>query len=185
MVAEPRREEMEKENKNIYAKGDCVGMRGLLPVDGTRGSEAAYEAMGIKLGELLVEDSIFRLANLPVGWKLVSTDHSMWFELVDDKDRIRANVFYKASHDRDAFINLTPRFSLDGSSYYEERTVAVLDGKTVIHRVLWKKQADTTNSLTENLRANYKVKMAAVKMACAWLDKKYPQWRDRTAYWNE
>ena len=44
---------------------------------------------------------------MPNGWKKQATDHSMWSELIDDKGKVRATIFYKAAfYDQRAFLNL-------------------------------------------------------------------------------
>lgn len=70
-----------------------------------------YEKMGI---EIIDEyDDLFWNVKLPEGWKIKATDHTMWNELRDNKDRKRAIFFYKAAfYDRDAFIRFETRFNL-------------------------------------------------------------------------
>src|SRR5690606_20876468 len=70
-----------------------------LPVEIINGTEAHLLSMGIELGPLPTgdEDPLFRNAGLPDGWKLKATEHAMWSQLVDDKGRKRASVFYKAA----------------------------------------------------------------------------------------
>ena len=57
------------------------------------------------------DDELFNDVTLPAGWQLVATEHSMWSELLDDRGRTRANVFYKAAfYDRRADMRLTLRY---------------------------------------------------------------------------
>jgi hypothetical protein len=54
-----------------------------------------------------------RSVKLPEGWHIKATDHSMWSNLVDDKGRNRASIFYKAAfYDREAFLSFNRRFSM-------------------------------------------------------------------------
>lgn len=80
-----------------------------------------YEKMGIKvIGEY---DDLFYNVQLPEGWKVEATEHSMWNNLLDDKGRKRASFFYKAAfYDRDAFINFNIRFKISReiADYNEE-----------------------------------------------------------------
>lgn len=70
-----------------------------------------YEAMGIKVIGQTKGDEMFLDVVLPAGWKKKGTGHSMWSELLDDKNRIRATIFYKAAfYDRDSFINFEYRY---------------------------------------------------------------------------
>lgn len=58
-------------------------------------------------------DDLFKNCTLPQGWKKVATDHSMWSNLVDERGRIRASIFYKAAfYDRSAHLSLNKRFSI-------------------------------------------------------------------------
>jgi hypothetical protein len=53
------------------------------------------------------KDPIFCLAELPKGWKKRPTEHSMWSELVDENNVVKAEIFYKAAfYDRSAFMRL-------------------------------------------------------------------------------
>ena len=69
---------------------------------------------GIQKGKPV--DDLFCKATLPIGWNTVSTDHSMWSKLLDNKNRMRGMIFYKGVYyDRDAFINVREHeFSLNG-----------------------------------------------------------------------
>lgn len=66
-----------------------------------------YQSMGIIILDRKKDDDVlFFDVELPKGWKLEPTEHSMWNNLIDDKGEIRANIFYKAAfYDRDAFID--------------------------------------------------------------------------------
>jgi hypothetical protein len=71
-----------------------------------------YQKMGIKVIGPSNGDDLFLNVELPTGWKIEPTDHSMWSELRDNQGRKRAMIFYKAAfYDRDAFINLERRYS--------------------------------------------------------------------------
>lgn len=77
-----------------------------------------YEAMGIKVIGDSKGDKLFLDVELPIGWQIKNTDHSMWNELVDDKGRVRATFFYKAAfYDRDAFINFDRRYNFTMHDY--------------------------------------------------------------------
>ncbi|MFA5166678.1 MAG: hypothetical protein WC449_05335 [Candidatus Paceibacterota bacterium] len=50
------------------------------------------------------QDKLFLNATFPAGWSLQPTNHSMWNQLIDDKGKKMASIFYKAAfYDRDAF----------------------------------------------------------------------------------
>lgn len=121
-----------------------------LPAEGT--VNGRYEgnplfdwgSIGVKIGEPIKNDEIWIEAELPEGWSVKPTDHSMWSDLVDDKGRKRAQIFYKAAfYDRSCSITATRRYStkdiavsdskegrFDGPHY-----CAILDCDEEIHRI--------------------------------------------------
>jgi hypothetical protein len=69
--------------------------------------QLGFTQLGEKTGDL------FRDVVLPPGWKKVPTDHSLWTDLVDDKGRKRASIFYKAAfYDREAFMSFIHRYTI-------------------------------------------------------------------------
>ena len=63
--------------------------------------------LGVVRGEHVDGDEMFVHAELPQGWTKRATDHSMWSELLNEKEERVALIFYKAAfYDRDAFITL-------------------------------------------------------------------------------
>lgn len=65
------------------------------------------EDMGVKFLRESPRDNLFYDVELPKGWAVKPTDHSMWNKLVDDKGTEIASIFFKAAfYDRDAFLNL-------------------------------------------------------------------------------
>lgn len=73
-----------------------------LPIDCPR---QKLEKLGFEFGEKV--DDIFVEVKMPKGWKKLATEHSMWSELIDDKGKVRASIFYKAAfYDRSAFLRL-------------------------------------------------------------------------------
>lgn len=68
-------------------------------------AEEYYEALGIKVLRESKGDKLFYDVVMPKDWSIQHTEHSMWSNLVDNKNRIRATIFYKAAfYDRDAYI---------------------------------------------------------------------------------
>ncbi len=54
-----------------------------------------------------VGDHLFYDVTLPEGWKITPTEHPMWSNLVNNKGKIIANVFYKAAfYDRGAHTHI-------------------------------------------------------------------------------
>ena len=113
---------------------------------------------------------MFQEVILPAGWKKVRTDHSMWSKLVDDKGRERASIFYKAAfYDRSAHMNLVRRFTVDTYKYNNKSVV--LDG-------------GTTELFEHRHNGEYSGGKIARGYCEHWLDENYPEWRDKTAYWD-
>jgi len=131
---------------------------------------AVLEAAGVQFGEVVVGDPLFINASLPNGWKKIATDHSMWSRLVDDKGRERASIFYKAAfYDRNAALSVSTRYSVD-AGYSGDNVVAVKDGNQRIHEL--------------GVGGDYDAKYALREQTEAWLDEKYPDWRNPAAYWD-
>lgn len=147
---------------------------------------AELEKMGVKFGA--DHDDLFVNVTLPAGWKKQATDHSMHSDLLDDKGRKRGSIFYKAAfYDRRADMYLLLRYKVnnyvecdaEGNKLTFDRNrrpthwlTCVMDGETIIHTIGKREDRD------------YKTSDAHREAADAWLDDKFPQWRDATAYWD-
>lgn len=132
------------------------------------------EAIGFKFGADV--DNLFVSCTLPPGWKKQATDHSMHSNLLDDKGRVRAGIFYKAAfYDRRADLNWSRRFRVssyeDGADQDHSRVV-VKDGSTVVYVAGEYKARDY--SACEGLE----------KLARVWLTEQYPNWQDSFAHWD-
>ena len=70
-------------------------------------AQPIMEAWGIVFLGPVPNDALFQYVTLPEGWHKQPTEHSMWSHLLDDKDRKRASIFYKAAfYDRSAQLHL-------------------------------------------------------------------------------
>lgn len=146
--------------------------------------------MGIAFGEPV--DDLFISVQLPSGWTKKATSHSMWSELLDEKGRKRASVFYKAAfYDRDAFVDLVRRFSCgcEPVGGWEKSTNRskwhgfVRDcGETV-----W--QTDETLGPQPEEKEQYLAwsdsRQVLAGKAEDWLNENWPDWKDPLAYWDE
>jgi hypothetical protein len=137
------------------------------------------EAIGIKVIGVTPGDPIFLDVVLPDGWKVQPTDHAMWSRLLDDKDRERAAVLYKAAfYDRSAHMGLTRRFNVrehidgDEEAYYRGKTrqncVMDCDGKVLFVGPKMEGYGQESRDSCEK-----------------WLDENKPNWKDVLAYWDE
>lgn len=89
------------EAQEAQGQRDLVAQQ-LIPIQGA--NEAANK-LGIVLGK--EADDLFFYAELPKGWEIRATDHSMWSDLIDADGKKRAAIFYKAAfYDRKAFIRI-------------------------------------------------------------------------------
>ncbi|MDP3730644.1 MAG: hypothetical protein Q8R14_03860 [Candidatus Omnitrophota bacterium] len=117
-------EKQEKEGQRQLANSE------FLPVEGTS-NDVEWAAIGVKLGQPKAGDPLFRHVTLPPGWKIVPTDHDMWSNLVDDKGRVRAEIFYKAAvYDRRADVRLLPAESIEESQSSEQLPKNIDDSKS-------------------------------------------------------
>ncbi len=146
-------------------------------------SREKLERMGIKFGDDV--DDIFVAAQLPDGWTKKATNHSMWSELLDEKGRRRADIFFKAAfYDRKAHISLCIRFSV---SVYEPCSANgdPMDDCTATHRKGVVKDGDTvihTVGICEF--RDYQAADELERQGYLWLNEHYPEWRDQMAYWD-
>lgn len=169
-----------------------------------------YSKMGIKVFTSSKGDDLFMGVKLPDGWKKESTDHSMWSNLLDDKGRVRATLFYKASfYDRDAFINFNRfiSFRVDRLAFLEN-DYTYIDGECVGRKTPYVGRVTDVNGNvlfeTEHIQCDeefvdykgnkayserYKTKLeiteTELKDSCLnFLKEKYPDYLDLNAYWD-
>jgi hypothetical protein len=141
-----------------------------------------FEKMGFRFGADV--DDLFVTVSMPAGWKKVATNHSMWSDLIDDKGRKRAAIFYKAAfYDRSSHIGLNRRYNL---STYESVNAKgePMENDHTHYAVIIKdcgKEIHRAGIYPEN---DYKACDPLEAQATAWLDEHYPQWKDATAYWD-
>jgi hypothetical protein len=150
----------------------------------------ALEKMGVK--KLNDGDGVLCAAQLPDGWSIEPTDHSMWSSLCDDKGRKRAGIFYKAAfYDRSAHMHLTRRYNAQvrpvggwsaKSNKYEG---VILDGDTAIYT---HPQTVEEPTFDASARAKYMKYLETKDEINAELEtelrKRFPNYEDATAYWD-
>lgn len=146
-----------------------------------------YEKMGIKI--VNEHDNLFYDVELPEGWEIKSTNHTMWNDLVDDKGRTRAKFFYKAAfYDRDAFINFCSRFSFnvghigDSKLGYDEWRATdiqgtIKDGENVIF------QTDCVTPTGDYVEDD-KIEDNLRQILESYMKENYPDYKDINAYWD-
>lgn len=152
-------------------------------------NKAALEAIGFVFGEEI--DDLFVACQLPQGWSIELSDHSMWSHVVDDKGRQRMPIFYKgAFYDRSAFLSVNRRYGIaewraaspdlpeedyrSKEEYLEQqRCMTVVDhDRAVLYHT-----APYTN-------AEYRESDVAREECAAWLAVHYPEYENPFAYWD-
>lgn len=156
-----------------------------LPTDtGAEGKQVikTLQAAGVQFLGVIKSDPIFQKVLLPAGWKLIAAEQLMYLDLLDHKNRKRASIFYKAAaYDRRARMCLQQRYDVvreHEKEYLDNVAVAyVMDGPTVIYTV---GPVPLYNQPLKPSKVGIQVENAAIR----WLNTKFPQWRDRSAYWD-
>ena len=151
-------------------------------------TKAQYEKMGIKIIDEY--DDLFWNVQLPEGWEIKATSHTMWNDLIDDKGRKRASFFYKAAfYDRDAFINFDTRYTtcVDHTADYAEvgyeewrksPTIGhIKDCEEVIYSTATKDSFDDYG-MQDN------VEKAIQEELENYMVEHYPDYKDVNAYWD-
>lgn len=142
------------------------------------------EQMGVKFGEDV--DDLFVKVELPEGWRKVPTDHSMWSKLLDDKDRERASIFYKAAfYDRKAHIFLKRFHSIEFDCLNDEREKVKWNDHTQRQYFVRTANGEVLFSSETLGKDDYESDEKAGKDCRKWLDENRPEWNDVTTYWNE
>lgn len=167
-----------------------------LPKEISHGTRKQFEQMGIVFGE--DQDDLFVYVSLPDGWRKERTDHSMWSRLVDDKNRRRASIFYKAAcYDRRADMQIERRFSVrvepvcgyDEPNYREHPWHCIVKD---CDEVTWSSEEQLESEPIGNSDEQRKAWLAWVdkrknlrELGRAWLEEHYPDWLNPCAYWDE
>lgn len=164
-------------------------------------SANALRSLGIEAGDPFEDDPLFRPVKLPAGWRKEATDHpyGYWTNLLDDKGRERAHIFYKAAfYDRSAHISFMNCIHFTTGRYLrEDRGSEDLPGDD---------DAVVTRKLVgRNMKVLHRVECTAVKQeggyeanrdfwaaedkarreAKAWMEEHYPDYNNPAAYWDD
>lgn len=137
-----------------------------------------YQKFGIEItGEA---DDLFNYVKLPDGWEKRATGHAKHSELIDEKNRVRALIFYKAAfYDRRADHSFCSRLSFtvasfDNPSDYSRDNALIAAYVMDNDRVLWKSEAYNQDQYYQ-----------AKDIATGWLNRNYPDWKNIFAYWDD
>ena len=173
---------------NAIRKQEADGQRSFttsdtLPTRMGEDDRKVLEQAGVVFGNQVRGDEMFTYVTLPAGWKKVPTSHSMWSDLVDDKGRRRAAMFYKAAfYDRSARLNTCRRFNTYMDYDRSDNGVIVkyvTDGGAKVFTT--KEYPYTGEPYSDDYRAQDRAATDEVK---AWLKEHFPNWEDASAYWD-
>lgn len=156
---------------------EAQGQRYTLPTQVSAGGKEALEKSGVKFLAAVDGNPMFQYVELPAGWQKKATDHSMHSDLLDEKGRKRAGIFYKAAfYDRCAHLSVNCRYNFRRDYANAGAGVAiVLDAGEPIY---------TTEPISAEGGRSWEAGDKADAMAKAWLDANYPFWRDASMYWE-
>lgn len=149
-------------------------MSSTLPLEYNFCTREDIEKLGIVFGKVV--DDLFVEVTLPEGWSLHPMLHTMWSELHDQKQRVRATIFYDAAfYDRKAYISLVRYFNIrTGDTYPPAVTQVVVmngDGEMVF----------ITKPFSHD---NCEDQESAEHMCEEWLGLHYPEWKKFHTYWT-
>lgn len=147
-----------------------------LPKEIDGATREQLTAIGFVFGDDV--DELFVNCQLPAGWVKKATDHSMHSDLLDDKGRRRAGIFYKAAfYDRKADMRMERRFNIDGYSGSDEKAMPVLvtDCEAPLHKV---------GEYDRTAPKYWDVQRELDTAAREWLAANHPDWQDPLAYWD-
>ncbi len=172
----------------------------------------AFLEAGLQFGEAVADDPLWQEVELPEGWKIEATEHSMWNVVRDVLGRVRISFFYKAAfYDRDAFMSAQTRFDatyrdVDWEAEPENRRFqgVVTDGGSISQggKIIWQSEEFRDSEDYRKLRTDLEWarglspeerskicestgSVLARKASIAWLDKRYPDWVKLYAYWDD
>ncbi len=171
--------------------------------------EKIYDKMGISY---MPDGNDRYKVNLPYGWKIVSTDHVMWYNLIDDWERVRAQIFSKQSYwDKEYFINIERRinpkidrigffngdYSTDANHDYISNNTPMqgrvldYDGTVLFHTQEMKCDVEyflykgTQKAYTDGYKEKSSIIHKELELQCLkYLSENYPDYEDVTAYWE-
>jgi hypothetical protein len=162
-------ERQEKQGQDELVHSD------VLPTKISPEDKKILEKAGVVFLHTNQDDKLFQTVELPKIWRILPTSHSMWSNLVDNKDRIRASIFYKASfYDREAFLRCTTRYTVQ---YFDTHFSAV-DGDIVLFKGREWKNNPAGGIVHDG-------SFSASREDCEkYLTTYYPNWRNPAAYWE-
>ena len=148
--------------------------RNILPRLIRGGTREQLAQFGLRFGKDI--DDLFVECVLPLGWTKKAGEWDTHNDLLDEKGRVRAFIFFKAAfYDRQAHMSLRGRFKVDlyqAGRDDAHRIAAVTDsGKVLLVLGEWR-------------RSDPEASDAYLEQGRAWLAQRYPNWESPLAYWD-
>lgn len=185
---EKREQQRAVRNRRLPKRGNGGVPSNIRRRDSTEFTRNQYEKMGIKIIEDY--DDLFYSVELPDGWDIKPTDHSMWNEVVDDKGRVRISFFYKgAFYDRDAFSNFNIRYDYSILPFDNWETHATSEERYAKPWKLCITDCDEPIIILKewtvsNVEDKWNIDRKMEKLGEQYMKEHYPYWENINAYWD-
>lgn len=174
--------------EHIESEGQNTTITNFLLAKEMIPSKEEWEKLGFIFTEI-PEDNILINAILPNGWKIKATEHSMWNDIIDENDKIRGKMFYKASfYDRRAHMNLEQRYKVSSEYIDDDSTNEIIyfgapkEKLFIAGQINWPKDI---NELNEEEYFNILTKREElIILAEEFGNQNYPDWQSVHAYWE-
>ena len=172
--------------ESIEAEGMAEAIQEtLLPKD-MDPERSEWEALGFEFTEIPNDELMYR-AKLPKGWRMVSTNHPMSTDMIDELGRRRGAMFYKASiYDRKASMYLCRRYKVN-----LERKVDGFDATSTVYFGNPQERLFVAGEVIFSYKSPMEEQAKAVEqidaleeVAKAWGLEHYPDCEDIHAYWD-
>ena len=155
-----------------------------LPIDCKNKEIQNVKEHYLSLGFKITKEYSWRLeAELPNGWTAKSIGNTCFRQLIDNKGRVRAEIFRKREiHEQDFFIRFNRRFTI-----HEHIVSNVNDIITSFHYVLDNARifrVCKTDQIAFNKNDVYDYESESSNVCVKWLEENYPDYKNPNAYWN-
>ena len=171
--------------ENMEAEGQQEAVNRTMLAKRMYPSRADWESLGFTFVDI-PDDNVLCHAELPEGWSIEATSHSMHINILDANGLKRGSMFYKAAfYDRNASMSLERRYGIF-RKYFEEnpRTFEVYFGNEQEILFVAGKVVKPTNGTEEEIDAAYAEAERLEKIALEWANENYPEWENIHAYWD-
>ncbi len=146
-----------------------------LPTDMSLEAKEALESSGVVFHGVVPNDLLFQYCTFPPGWRKVQ-DNMYWSNLLDQYNRTRASIFYKAAfYDRSSHLNVVCRYKVTYDTDNNIVVGTVLDGKKILYKtegipIVEGNRRDAVDTVYESAKA--------------WATEHFPKWNEAGAYWD-